>query len=125
MEESIDTLTSTEQVATYATMLRDALWPGGRKAAPVEPRSAADRARTRVEARAKMLAIVPDDLKRLVGSQTAKRGVLRLVDMFQYPQLNKRLVYVTLEAFLGNLFAGSKIQDALRRLHDAKGRKKA
>jgi sorting nexin-13 len=53
-----------------------------------------------VEAKAKMLSMIPDDLKRLVGSQTAKKGMLRVLDMFQYTDLNKRLVYLTLEAFL-------------------------
>ena len=33
--------------------------------------------KTRVEAKIRMLAVIPDDLKRLVGSQTAKRGILK------------------------------------------------
>lgn len=123
IEDSIDAMTSTEQVAQYVIKFRDSMWPGGVAAPPCPPREKDDRTKTRVEAKAKMLSMIPDDLKRLVGSQTAKKGMLRVLDMFQYTDLNKRLVYLTLEAFLCKLFPDSKIQEALKKLHDVKPKK--
>lgn len=121
--ESIEALTSTEQVAVYVNKLKDSMWPDGTLAPPDEVREKTERAETRVEAKIRMLSMIPDDLKRLVGSQTAKKGILRLVDMFQHPDLNKRLVYVTLESFLSELFPESKIGQALRKLQEVKARR--
>jgi hypothetical protein len=35
------------------------------------------RARSRTEARAKLLGSLPDELKRIIGQETAKKGVLK------------------------------------------------
>ena len=43
----------------------------------ISARSQDEKHRTLVEARSKMLGMIPDELKRLVGNQTAKRGILR------------------------------------------------
>lgn len=76
VKQAIDTMTSPEQVAGYVNQLRDAMWPNGQPA-PEWPKRADDCvARTRIEARAKLLGVLPDELKRILGQESTKRGVL-------------------------------------------------
>lgn len=41
--------------------------------------------------------IVPDDLRHIVGSDTARRGLLTVFDLFQDQEINRRLIFVLLE----------------------------
>ncbi len=58
-----------------------------------------------------------DDIRRLIGSDTTRQGVIRVFNMFQHPTLNKRLVYVILEGILETLFPENKFEELFRKLH--------
>jgi len=75
--ESIDWLTSPEQVAEYIRDLSNTLWPGGFPACsqPLPPDST--RAIRATLARAKLIGSIPDDLKRFIGGDRTAKGMAR------------------------------------------------
>ncbi|KAK2096243.1 sorting nexin 13, partial [Saguinus oedipus] len=75
------------------------------------------RMRTRVAGKTKLLAIMPDELKHIIGAETTRKGILRVFEMFQHNQLNRRMVYVFLEGFLETLFPQYKFRDLFNKLH--------
>jgi hypothetical protein len=49
-----------------------------------------------VAARAALFSSFSDDLRRVMGLETARSGLLMMFDMLQHPVLNKRLAIVLL-----------------------------
>lgn len=115
--DSVEWMTSSEQLAEYVRMFRDAYWPGGVLAEEYPERSESVKLRTRVTAKTMMLGSLPDDLKRFLGNDVSKDGVFRVFHTFQYPELNKRLLYVISEGFLELLFPDNNFPEIFRKLH--------
>ena len=63
-----------------------------------------------------------DELRHFLGSDTARIGVTRVFDMFQYRSLNRRLVYVVLEGVIETLFPQNKFKELFRKLHSQSDR---
>eukprot|EP00118_Oscarella_pearsei_P015128 m.134307 g.134307 ORF g.134307 m.134307 type:complete len:917 (+) comp38138_c0_seq2:45-2795(+) len=118
--KKVEWLTSAEQIAEYVRELRDSNWPDGLWRTDVPERSEAVKNRTRVAAKAKMIGSFPDELKRFIGSDVTREGTVRVFNMFQHPQLNKRLIYVLFEDLLTTLFPDNKFKEIFERLHPAK-----
>ncbi|XP_066571654.1 sorting nexin-13 isoform X2 [Amia ocellicauda] len=115
--DHVDLMTSPEQVADYVKRFRDAFWPNGILAETPPRRDKSIRMRTRVAAKTSLLGIMPDELKHIIGADTARKGILRVFDMFQHQQLNRRLVYVFLEGFLETMFPQYKFPELFVKLH--------
>ncbi|XP_053117030.1 sorting nexin-13 isoform X4 [Hemicordylus capensis] len=115
--DHVDWMTSPEQVADAVKRFRDALWPNGILAEAVPRRDNAIRMRTRIAGKTKLLGIMPDELKHILGAETTRKGILRVFEMFQHTQLNKRMVYVFLEGFLENVFQQYKFHELFNKLH--------
>lgn len=104
-------------------MAREAVWPGDRPAPPAEERGRETKLRTCVAARLAMLASISDELKAILGSQTTSRGVLSVYETVQWPELNKRLLYVLLEGSIEALLPTQKqIPPLIRSLHSGSSR---
>ena len=58
-----------------------------------------------------------DELKHINGAETTRKGILRVFEMFQHNQLNRRMVYVFLEGFLETLFPHYKFRELFNKLH--------
>lgn len=58
-----------------------------------------------------------DELKHIIGAETTRKGILRVFEMFQHQQLNRRLVYVFLEGFLETMFPLYKFPELFIKLH--------
>lgn len=58
-----------------------------------------------------------DELKHVIGSETTRKGVLCVFELFQHPELNRRFIYVIVESILGLLFPGNNLHSIIRRLH--------
>ncbi|KJE95524.1 hypothetical protein CAOG_05971 [Capsaspora owczarzaki ATCC 30864] len=67
-------------------------------------RSEDDKARTRADAQAELLACIPEALQHVVGRSNAISGVTRAFDMLQHDILTKHLLYTMLDATLVALF---------------------
>ncbi|XP_030788430.1 sorting nexin-13 isoform X3 [Rhinopithecus roxellana] len=115
--DHVDWMTSPEQVADSVKRFRDAFWPNGILAETIPCRDKSIRMRTRVAGKTKLLAIMPDELKHIIGAETTRKGILRVFEMFQHNQLNRRMVYVFLEGFLETLFPQYKFRELFNKLH--------
>ncbi|KFM75742.1 Sorting nexin-13, partial [Stegodyphus mimosarum] len=109
--------TSAEQMAEYIKAFRQAMWPNGSPAVPTPEREFKAKMRTRVAAKLLMLCSIPDELKHVIGSETTRKGMLCVFEMFQHPELNRRFIYVLLENMLEILFPGNNLHTIIRRLH--------
>lgn len=110
-------MTSPDQVADYLRAFKQALWPNGARAEGRPPRDEATRSRTRVAAKVALLSSLSDELKHIIGSETARRGLVRVFELFQRPVLNRRLLHVLLEGVLRTLFPDNNLEQVFRRLH--------
>lgn len=115
--DHVESMTSPDQVADYVKHFRDSFWPNGILAETATRRDRSIRMRTRVAAKTKLLEIMPDELKHIIGAETTRKGILRVFEMFQHTQLNRRLVYVFLEGFLETLFSQCKFRELFIKLH--------
>jgi sorting nexin-13 len=64
-------------------------------------------------------------MRHLMGTETIKKGVTRVFDIFQHRTLNKRLVYVFLEGVIITLFPQNKFTTLFSKLHSRSSRLKA
>ncbi|KAI4885844.1 hypothetical protein NFI96_012906 [Prochilodus magdalenae] len=123
--DHVDFMTSPEQVADYVKRFRDSYWPNGILAETPPRRDKSIRMRTRVAAKTILLGIMPDELKHIIGADTTRKGILRVFDMFQHQQLNRRLAYVFLEGFLETMFPHYKFPELFVKLHSRSPRMRA
>lgn len=115
--ESLDYMTSSEQIVEYVKMFRDSFWPNGVLAEPYQVRPYDVQRRMRMVTKAKMFGSIPDELKRFLGNEVTKEGVSRMFDMFQHLNLNKRLFYIELESLLKSLFPDNKFAEIFSKIH--------
>ena len=116
--------TSPETLSSYLRALKDSLWPNGFPAEANPPRDEATKMRTRIAAKMAMFSSLSDDLKRVIGSDTSRAGLMTLFDMLQHPVLNKRLTVVLLEAVLDTVFGEQDLPAIFQKLHSRSGRVK-
>ncbi|XP_046424100.1 sorting nexin-13-like isoform X2 [Neodiprion virginianus] len=122
--EYVSLLTSPKNVATYLKLFKHSFWPNGVKAEAKPPRDAEMKSRTRVAAKVALLSCFSDELKHIIGSETTRRGLLRVFQLFQEPVLNRRLLYVLLEGILENLFPQNDLVSVIRKLYSSSPRVK-
>ncbi len=115
-------LTSPAMLGALAKSVRESLWPGGFPAETAPPRDEATKMRTRVAAKMALFSSLPDELRRIIGSETSRAGLLVVFDMLQRPVLNKRLSVVMLEGILDTLFPGRDFKDIFVKLHSRSSR---
>ncbi|KAJ8354430.1 hypothetical protein SKAU_G00219970 [Synaphobranchus kaupii] len=120
--DHVDFMTSPEQVADFVKRFRDSYWPNGILAETPPRRDKNLRMRTRVAAKTSLLGIMPDELKHIIGADTTRKGILRVFEMFQHQQLNRRLVYVFLEGLLETMFPQCKFPELFAKLHSGSER---
>lgn len=92
--------------------------PDGVAAARGAVRDEESRRRTSIEAKAKLFGLLPEDLKRLVGSDNAKQGVNQVFEMLQHATLNRRLVLAVFEALVATMFPDNNIPEIVAKLHE-------
>ncbi|XP_054166287.1 sorting nexin-13-like isoform X2 [Oppia nitens] len=118
VEDSI----SPSSVAEYIKAFKNSFWPTGHLAQPIPARSQATKMRTRVAAKMLLLTSVSDDLKRIIGSETSRKGMMCVFEMFQHENLNRRLVLVLFEGILQQLFPDNHFEQVFQKLHSKSNR---
>ncbi|CAH2086677.1 unnamed protein product [Euphydryas editha] len=113
--EFVSSLTSPRNVVQYLKTFKQ--WLTNRDNPSAVTRDAATKARTRVAAKVALLSAASDDLRHIVGTDAARRGLLNVFDMFQTQEINKRLLFVLLEVTLCNLFPDNNIQEMFKKLY--------
>ncbi|XP_012285877.1 sorting nexin-13 isoform X2 [Orussus abietinus] len=122
--EYVSLLTGPKNVATYLRLFKHSFWPNGIKAEAKPPRDSETKNRTRVAAKVALLSCLSDELKHIIGSDTTRRGLLRVFELFQRPVLNRRLLYVLLEGIIENLFPQTDLVTIIRKLYSVSPRVK-
>ncbi|XP_023020353.2 sorting nexin-13 [Leptinotarsa decemlineata] len=102
--EYVSLLTSPKRVAHYLYIFKQSFWPNGVRNEKKPERDEDTKNLSRVAAKVVLLSCLSDELKHIIGSETTRRGVLTIFDLFQRPILNRRLLYVLLEGVLCTLF---------------------
>ncbi|XP_076756780.1 sorting nexin-13 [Xylocopa sonorina] len=120
--EYVSFLTSPSRVAGYLKLFKNSFWPNGVKAEKKPPRDVEMKNRTRVAAKVALLSCLSDELKHIIGSETTRRGLLRVFELFQRPVLNRRLLYVLLEGIVETLFPQNNLVDIFRKLYSVSPR---
>lgn len=120
--EYVSLLTSPARVAGYLKLFKNSFWPNGIKADKKPPRDTEMKNRTRVAAKIALLSCLSDELKHIIGSETTRKGLLRVFELFQRPVLNRRLLYVLLEGIIETLFPQNNLVDIFRKLYSVSPR---
>jgi sorting nexin-13 len=115
-------LTSPRAVSEYLTSIKEHLWPSGCPPSPYSPREDDQRKRTRVAAKAALFSSLPDELRRVIGSETSRAGLAMLFEMLQHASLNKRLVIVILEGVIRTIFPDHDFSSVFQKLHSRSSR---
>ncbi|KAG5894046.1 hypothetical protein JTB14_037890 [Gonioctena quinquepunctata] len=102
--EYVSLITSPKKVAHYLHVFKQSFWPNGMRNEKKPERDEDTKNITRVAAKVMLLSCLSDELKHIIGSETTRRGILTIFDLFQRPILNRRLLYVLLEGVLCTLF---------------------
>ncbi|XP_028146274.2 sorting nexin-13 isoform X1 [Diabrotica virgifera virgifera] len=102
--EYVSFITSPKNVAQYLYIFKHSFWPNGMRNDRRAERDEGIKSRTRVAAKIALISCLSDELKHIIGSETTRRGLLTIFDLFQRPILNRRLLYVLLEGILSTLF---------------------
>ncbi|XP_060516935.1 sorting nexin-13-like isoform X2 [Cylas formicarius] len=110
-------ITSPKNVAHYLHVFKQSFWPNGVRIERKTERSSGTKNRTRVAAKAALLASLSDELKHIIGSETSRRGLLTVFELFQRPVLNRRLIYVLVEGMVCTLFPEKDMASLFRKLH--------
>ncbi|KAL6259662.1 hypothetical protein P5V15_009578 [Pogonomyrmex californicus] len=120
--EYVSFMTSPSKVAGYLRLFKNSFWPNGVKAESKPPRDMEMKNRTRVAAKIALLSCLSDELKHIIGSETTRRGLLRVFELFQRPVLNRRLLYVLLEGIVETLFPQNNLVAIFRKLYSVSPR---
>ncbi|XP_018371189.1 PREDICTED: sorting nexin-13-like isoform X1 [Trachymyrmex cornetzi] len=120
--EYVSFMTSPSKVAGYLRLFKNSFWPNGVKAESKPPRDTEMKNRTRVAAKIALLSCLSDELKHIIGSETTRRGLLRVFELFQRPVLNRRLLYVLLEGIVETLFPQNNLVTIFRKLYSVSPR---
>jgi hypothetical protein len=70
------------------------------------------------------VAVDLDELRHIVGSETTRRGLLRLFELLQNETLNRRFVYIVIEALLIKLFRPNDLHLIFEKLYSKSARVK-
>ncbi|UJR30126.1 hypothetical protein I4U23_017667 [Adineta vaga] len=116
--------TSAPKIAKEITRLKDDFWPNGILADKAPERDANVRNITQVLCKSKLLGIVSDELRHIIGSETTRRGLLRLFELLQNETLNRRFVYIVIEALLIKLFRPNDLHLIFEKLYSQSARVK-
>ncbi|CAH1105443.1 unnamed protein product [Psylliodes chrysocephalus] len=115
--EYVSFITSPKNVAHYLYIFKHSFWPNGMKNDRKSDRDDSTKNRTRVAAKVALLSCLSDELKHIIGSETTRRGLLTIFDLFQRPILNRRLLYVLLEGVLCTLFPDKEMNKLFVKLY--------
>ncbi|KAL3879426.1 hypothetical protein ACJMK2_031724 [Sinanodonta woodiana] len=111
LRETVYWLFTESMMIYYIGNFKDSMWPDGKLAEAFPVRTDEQKLRTRIKAKEKFLKNMPEAVKSLVGDDNAKRGAIKMFEVFQDVRLNKHLFYVLLELLLFELFPQLKSFD--------------
>lgn len=70
-----------------------------------------------ISKRFKLVISLVDELKHIIGSETTRKGLMTVFEIFQRPILNRRLLYILLEDILSTLFPEKNVSEIFLKLY--------
>ena len=113
----VESAVAAEQIALFVERFCDNFWPNGILADKMPPREKAIEMRNRVLTKTKMHGVIPVELRRIVGNETCRRGVVQLFELMQYRELNFRFCCVLLEGIVKKIFPSNKFEEIFEKFH--------
>ncbi|KFY45429.1 hypothetical protein V495_02980 [Pseudogymnoascus sp. VKM F-4514 (FW-929)] len=107
VRENVKTLVLEDSIMRYITLLKDTMWPGGKKREMVQ-RTAAQKAKTRTEASLMLATLIPDLVGNVVGRVNAQAASRRIFATLNNPRLNSHLMFTFLDEIVDVVFRGSR-----------------
>ncbi|KAK7206109.1 PXA domain-containing protein [Myxozyma melibiosi] len=104
IREQIDNLVEENMVINLLNIIRDKVWPNGRRGEPGVARSAKEQAKTSSEAAFLLTTLVQDMAAKVVGSTNAKHASRRLFAMLQNKILNLHVICLVVDEIVEELF---------------------
>ncbi|KDE04942.1 hypothetical protein MVLG_04698 [Microbotryum lychnidis-dioicae p1A1 Lamole] len=102
--DGVKMLFGPQQLVSYISNLKAALWPGGQLKPSEAPRTTAQKMATRDSANRKLSALMPDIAANLIGRANARQGARRLFAVLQNRRLNRHLIYSIIDEAISVLF---------------------
>lgn len=102
--QTAKSLTEVEIIESILINLIENIWPNGERVGKPITRADDTKLKTRMAAKISLFALVADDLKHVVGSETTRSGLLNFFKMLQNKKLNLRLILVLLNHILTILY---------------------
>ena len=87
LRDNVKLLVHEDAVLKYIGLVRDSMWPGGQLQRDKQPRSAAQKSRTRTEASLMLATLVPDLAGSVVGRVNAQAASRRILATFNNSRL--------------------------------------
>lgn len=106
VRESMRTLVQEDAILKYIAILKDSMWPGGKKRESV-PRTPAQKAKTRTEASLMLATLIPDVAGSVVGRLNAQAASRRIFATLNNPRLNAHLMFTLLDEVIDVVFGES------------------
>lgn len=98
-----------DKVEAVLVAILNNVWPDGVRGDRQQPREDNTKLRTRMAAKIALFALLSDDLRHILGSETTRFGLLNFYEMLQHPQLNKRLALVLIHDLLTAIFPADEM----------------
>lgn len=123
--EYVEELTSSSAISDYLRYFKNSLWPNNGKLnfKKVE-RDHNTKMRTRTGAKLLLLSTFSEEIKHIIGTETTRKGLICVFNMFQKQTFNQRLLIVLFEGLLQQLFPKNHIPGILMKLHSSSPRYK-
>lgn len=104
IRDIVKTFTSEEAILRYIGMAKETMWPGGVMRVS-QPRTKAEREKSKREANAMLQTLIPDLAGSVVGRANAKEAARRISGCMNNERLNGHLAFTMLDEIIGVLFA--------------------
>lgn len=104
VRENVKSLVQEEALVRYINLLKDSMWPGGKKKEDGGPRSPIEKSKSRTEASLMLATLVPDLAASVVGRVNAQAASRRIFATFNNPRLNAHLAFTLLDELVDVLF---------------------
>ena len=103
VRDAVRTLTQEESVLKYIDMIKQTMWPEG-KLREAQPRTAAEKSKTKKEANIMLATLIPDMAANVVGRANAQAAARRIAAVMNNERLNSHLVFTILDEMISVLF---------------------
>ncbi|KAJ6633282.1 Sorting nexin-13 [Pseudolycoriella hygida] len=97
-------LIDVDKIEFLLSTILNNIWPEGKRSKGQVAREDNTKLRTRMASRIALFALLSDDLKHVLGSETTRHGLLNFFQMLQNRKLNLRLMLVLLNDVLTTLY---------------------